>query len=259
VEHGRLSAALVDPDKRLGEEDHVSDQLPRVEADPHTAEMFRQLAELVYASDDFGAVYDAIVHAAPSLVEGCDHASLMLTRNGRLTTVAASDEVAAQIDSFERELGDGPCIDAIANADVYHDADLTDGSPWPRLHGRVLAQTPVRGMAGFQLRSGDDHAGALNVFSDREDRLTEASVHQGMVLASFVTVTLLAAAERQSARSLRAGLQSNREIGKAMGLMMAFHKIGDEEAFAMLRSTSQDLNIKLVDVARQVLDHHNNG
>ncbi len=39
--------------------------------------------------------------------------------------------------------------------------------------------------------------------------------------------------------------------------MMAFHKISDDEAFAMLRSTSQDMNIKLVEVARQVVDHHN--
>ena len=39
--------------------------------------------------------------------------------------------------------------------------------------------------------------------------------------------------------------------------MMAFHKITDDEAFAMLRSASQDMNLKLAEVARQVVDHHN--
>jgi hypothetical protein len=237
----------------------MSDRLPRVGGDPRTSEAFRQLAELVYSSDDLAAVHGAIVDAAPRLIDGCDHASLMLKEKGRLITVAASDDVARTIDSFERELGEGPCIDAIDHGSIYHDQDLTDGSPWPRLHGRVLSETPVRGMAGFQLSHGGEHAGALNVFSDGVDRLTEESVHQGIVLSSFVSVTLIAASERQSAQSLRAGLQSNREIGKAMGLLMAFHKITDDEAFAMLRSTSQDLNIKLVEVARQVLDHHNNG
>jgi AmiR/NasT family two-component response regulator len=72
-----------------------------------------------------------------------------------------------------------------------------------------------------------------------------------------VTVALLAAHERRTAETLRAGLSSNREIGKAVGLMMAFHKITDDEAFAMLRKTSQDMNLKLADVAQQVLDHHN--
>jgi AmiR/NasT family two-component response regulator len=38
---------------------------------------------------------------------------------------------------------------------------------------------------------------------------------------------------------------------------MAFHKVSDNEAFGMLRSTSQDLNIKLSEVARQIVDHHN--
>ena len=95
------------------------------------------------------------------------------------------------IDGYERELGEGPCIDAIADASVFHDADLTDGSPWPRLTERVLAQTPVRGMAGFRLRVGDEVTGALNLFSDTADGAEPSSpCDQGIVLASFVTVAL---------------------------------------------------------------------
>ena len=141
--------------------------------------------------------------------------------------------------------------------DVDHDADLLDGSPWPRLAERVLATTPVRGMAGFRLLVGDQRSGALNLFSDTPGGLDAASVDQGIVLASFVTVALLAAHERKTATTLRDGMASNREIGKAIGLMMAFHKISDDEAFAMLRKASQDMNIKLSEVARRVVDHHN--
>ena len=121
----------------------------------------------------------------------------------------------------------------------------------------MLAATPVRSMAGFRLLVGDQKTGALNLFSETPGGLDAESVDQGIVLASFVTVALLAAHERRTAETLRAGLASNREIGKAIGLMMAFHKISDEEAFAMLRSASQDMNIKLAEVARQVVDHHN--
>lgn len=226
-------------------------------ADLATSEVFGELARIVYASNDFVEVYEAIVSSAPDLVTGCDHASLMLRRKGRFETVAASDETARTIDGYERELGEGPCIDAIADASVFHDADLSDGSPWPRLSERVLAQTTVRGMAGFRLRAGEDVSGALNLFSDTAGALTHESVHQGIVLASFVTVALMASEQRDTAASLRAGLESNREIGKAMGLMMAFHKISDDQAFTMLRSTSQDMNIKLSEVARRVVEHHN--
>jgi GAF domain-containing protein len=235
----------------------MSDELTPYTADDATAGVFRSLAQIVYASNDFDEVYDAVVNAAPHLVDGCDHASLMLRSNDRFVTVAASDDVARTVDTFERALGEGPCLDAIVDASVYHDADLTNGSPWPRLTERVLARTPVRSMAGFRLLAGDQKSGALNLFSDTPGGLDSAAVDQGIVLASFVTVALLAASERRTAETLRNGLISNREIGKAIGLMMAFHKISDEEAFGMLRTASQEMNIKLAEVARQVVEHHN--
>jgi hypothetical protein len=235
----------------------LTGDLRPVRVDPSTAELFRQLADVVYVSDDFARICESVVRAAPALVEGCDHASLMLRVDGRFVTVASSDDIAAQVDAVERELGEGPCLDAIREQTVFHDADLTDGSPWPRLNERVLAETPVRSMAGFRIRTGEQHDGALNLFSDSPGGLTARAVDQGIVLASFVTVALVASTERRAAQTLRSGLLSNREIGKAVGLLMAFHHIGDDEAFAMLRRTSQELNVKLVEVARRVVDEHN--
>ena len=226
-------------------------------ADPATSGVFSDLASLVYASDDYTEVFDAVVRAAPRLVRGCDHASLMIRRDGRYVTASASDDIAALIDSFELELGEGPCLDAIIDEAVFHDADLTDGSPWPRLTARVLAETPVRGMAGFRIIVDEKKTGALNLFSEEAGALDQHSIDQGIVLASFVSVAMLAADERQAANTLRDGLRSNREIGKAIGLMMAFHKISDAEAFDMLRVASQEMNIKLSEVARQVVEHHN--
>ncbi|MGZ6780902.1 MAG: GAF and ANTAR domain-containing protein, partial [Mycobacterium sp.] len=219
---------------------------------------FRSLAEFVYVEDDFDRIHQAVVSAAPRIITGCDHASLMLRVGDRFVTAASSDETAALIDNFERELEEGPCLEAIIEQPTYVDSDLTDGSPWPRLSERVIAETPVRGMAGFRLVTSDRTVGALNLFTDTPGGLTEQSIHEGMVLAAFISMAVLASSEKQTAATLREGLQSNREIGKAVGLMMAFHKVGDEEAFAMLRKASQDMNIKVTEVARQVVQHHNN-
>jgi GAF domain-containing protein len=235
----------------------MTDDLLDAPADPATSEVFSSLARIVYDSDDFSQVYDAIVTAAPKLVDGCDRASLMLAENGRFHTAAASDEVAEAVDRLERELGEGPCVDAIVDEAVYRDADLTRASAWARLRERLLRETPVRGIAGFRLITGDQKSGALNLFSDRPNGLTGRSIDQAIVLAAFVSVALMASRERAAAASLRNGLESNREIGKAVGLMMAFHKVNDVEAFAILRKASQEMNLKLVEVARQVVDHHN--
>jgi AmiR/NasT family two-component response regulator len=103
----------------------------------------------------------------------------------------------------------------------------------------------------------DRKAGALNLFSDRPNALTRSSVDQAAVLAAFASVALMAATHKEQARTLREGLDSNREIGKAIGLMMAFHKVGDDEAFDILRRASQEMNLKISEIAGQIVHHHN--
>ena len=121
----------------------MSDELVPYPADEATAGVFRSLAQIVYASDDFTEVYDAVVHAAPRLVDGLrprqpDAARRRPLRHRRRRATTSP----STIDELERELGEGPCLDAIVDESVYHDADLTDGSPWPRLAERVLASHP---------------------------------------------------------------------------------------------------------------------
>ncbi|HET7357107.1 MAG TPA: GAF and ANTAR domain-containing protein [Nocardioidaceae bacterium] len=223
-----------------------------------TASLFRGLAKLVYDCDDYAETYRAICEASPTLVHGCDHASLMLASSrGRYETVAASDDIAARVDELEREIGDGPCVDAIKDEAATLEPTLLQPSRWPRLAAQVINETPVRSMAGFRLLVDSHKVGALNLFSDTPNGFTEQSVNQGAVVTSFISVALLAAHQKQAAASLRNGLESNREIGKAVGLMMAFHKVDDEAAFGMLRKASQDMNIKLAEVARQFVAHHN--
>lgn len=225
------------------------------DADPSA--VFRELARLVYDGDDYGEMYQAVCDAAVLLVDGCHHASIMLDQRGRVTTIAATDDVARHIDQLESETREGPCLDAIHEEAAQLDADLTTASTWPALRERVVTETPVRGMAGFRLVVDDRKVGALNLFSDLPDGLTERSVDQAAVLAAFTSVALIAASHREQARTLREGLASNREIGKAIGLMMAFHRVDDQQAFDILRKASQEMNLKLSEVAGQIVEHHN--
>ncbi|EUA34128.1 ANTAR domain protein [Mycobacterium xenopi 3993] len=75
------------------------------------------------------------------------------------------------------------------------------------------------------------------------------------MLAAFASVAINAIAQGEDAATLRRGLLSNREIGKAIGMLMLLHKFSEREAFDLLRRYSQDLNIKLADVARAVIEN----
>ncbi len=222
--------------------------------------MFDRLAQVLYSSSSYEEVYAAIVSGATRLVDGCDHASIMLRHGGdRFATVSASDDVARMVDALERQYQDGPCVDAIVDESPQMDPDLMTASQWPAFARAVLRETPVRGAAGFRIVAAGTKVGALNLFSDRAGAFTDESANQGMVLASFAAIAISAVQNQVRADTLAHGLDSNREIGKAIGLMMAFHKIPDTEAFELLRRTSQDMNIKLTEVARKVVQHHNDG
>lgn len=226
-----------------------------VPVDPTINDVFRQMSALIYAGADSGSIHQALVDAAPRLVEGCTRASLLVRARDRFVTAASTDDIARRIDQIELEVGEGPCVDAIVAEAYQHDADLTDGtSPWPRFCERIVAETPVRSAIGYRLLLDGDKIGALNLFADVPGGLTERSADTGAVIASFASVALMAIRAREEAATLRQGLSSNREIGKAVGLLMAAHHISGQEAFELLRNTSQELNMKLAQVASQVIE-----
>jgi transcriptional regulator with GAF, ATPase, and Fis domain len=218
---------------------------------------FQALARLVYAADSYDEIYDALCRAAVEAVPGCDHACVTTMQAGKPSvTEAATSEVARHVDDLERETGEGPCLDAILTQSFECDPDIRVDPSWPRLAERTLAETPVRGMVGYRIVVGGRKAGALNLFSETPGALTPDVGSIGAILAAFASVALAAAAEHESARSLRDALDSNREIGKAIGLLMATNNIGDEEAFGVLREASSKLNLRLALVARRVVEQH---
>ena len=225
-------------------------------ADPAT--VFSALAEIIYQGSESNEIYAAICVAATLVVSGCDHASLLVRRDGQYVTVGASDGIAQRIDDLERLVGDGPCVDAIEEETPQIETDLANATQWQRLAARVVAETPVRGAMGCRILVDKRKTGALNLFSDTSGAFDTESAGQATVLASFASVAINAVAQGEDVSTLRRGLLSNREIGKAVGMLMMLHKVDEQEAFNVLRRYSQDLNIKLADVARSVIESRGN-
>jgi ANTAR domain/GAF domain len=222
-------------------------------ADPAT--VFAALAEIIYQGSDVNQMYAAICVAATLTIRGCDHASILVRENDKYMTVGASDRLAQTIDDLERRAGDGPCVDAIEEETPQIDPDLTRSSLWPKLAKVLVTETPVRGAMGFRLLVDKRKAAALNLFSDTPNMFDAESAGRAAVLAAFTSVAINAVSKGEDAASLRRGLLSNREIGKAVGMLMMLHEMSEDAAFDLLRRHSQALNIKLADVARAVIEN----
>ena len=76
----------------------------------------------------------------------------------------------------------------------------------------------------------------------------------GLVLSSHGSLVVTAMLARDRASNLVRALESNREVGVAMGILMHRHRLDREQAFAVLRVASQDSNRKLAEVASEVAD-----
>lgn len=81
---------------------------------------------------------------------------------------------------------------------------------------------------------------------------------QGLLFAIYAGLALAQAqaqeAEESKIDNLRSALASREIIGQAQGILMQREKITAEQAFQLLRRSSQHLNRKLRSVAQDVVD-----
>ncbi|MGH8892239.1 MAG: GAF and ANTAR domain-containing protein [Actinomycetes bacterium] len=215
----------------------------------HFAALARQLRE----GRTIEAIHQIVVESAVSLVDGCDRAAVGVLEGDRFRGAAATDDVTRLIDRLQDEVGEGPCLEASTDAAVHIDNDITVDSRWPALARLVVERTPVRAMLAVPLIVDARRTGALNAFADSTGAFTADSVGQAAVLASFASVATAGASHAARAEQLEEALSTNREIGAAVGILMATHGIDQDQAFDMLSTASQRMNRKLRDIARGIV------
>ena len=171
----------------------------------------------------------AAFHAAPSRAAGVELLLAALldasSATGAAVVLPRASEVAVAGES-------GAALGALLEAD-----------PVPVGSGLLL----VAMADGTDARTGDGGAVALHRATgalDAADRAVaeEVAVHARIALAAWDT-----------ADDLALGLASRSVIGQAQGILMERFSLDADRAFQVLRRYSQDGNVKLVEVARRVV------
>jgi hypothetical protein len=175
---------------------------------------------------------------------------------GRFSTAATTDDVARRADALQYEIGSGPCVDAILDDNVYVTENVARDQRWAQWGLRVSSELGLHSVLAYRLTLLDDSGAiaALNVYSDRVAAFDDSAVGTGLVLATHGSLLVTAQLARDKAANLLKAMESNREIGVAMGILMQRHRLDREQAFAVLRVASQDSNRKLAEVASEVAD-----
>jgi hypothetical protein len=198
---------------------------------------------------------DALIREAVRRIPGAEWASITQYRAPNFRTVASTDDRATRADELQYALGSGPCLDAIVEDTIFRPDDIAHDPLWPEYGRRVSQEFGVASMLSFRLEiEADDVVGCLNLYSCELAAFSEDDLPMGLLLATHAAWALATQIANNKAATLKHAMESNRDIGIAMGILMSSHKITREAAFDLLRITSQGTHRKLREVATDVMD-----
>ncbi|WP_245554611.1 GAF and ANTAR domain-containing protein [Actinosynnema mirum] len=207
---------------------------------------------------------EQVVDAAVRLVSGAALASVTLRdRDGRFSTPVRTHPVAVSLDEVQYRTRSGPCLDAAVPEGPGFAAsdDLGAEERWPEF-SEAAHHEGYDAIISTELlpTPGEGLTGALNIYSHDARGLSAADRHTALLLATHASLALAHARVAELADLQRADLaravDSRDVIGQAKGILMTRRGIGADEAFALLRRTSQELNVKLIDLARTLTTRH---
>ena len=195
-----------------------------------------------------------IVDLAATTVDGCDAAGIMVVDADLPSTVASTDPFVKALDQAQIDMDEGPCLDAARGGSTCYAADLVDDGRWP-MFGPYAVEAGIRSVLAYSLSA--EHVSALNLYGRLPTAFGATDRAQGQLFATLARLALDSAEERAAgearAENLTDALKTREVIGQAQGILMEREQISAEQAFDIMRRASQRMNIKLRDVARDVV------
>ncbi|OUM42838.1 GAF and ANTAR domain-containing protein [Arthrobacter sedimenti] len=179
-----------------------------------------------------------------------------LLRRRTKATVASSSEHAQRMDEVQYRFDDGPCLRAARTGQAQYVPDFRTET---RFGGYVKAVSDqgLRSALGTPIPLDGEASAALDLYSGEPDAFDEDVRAAVEVLAREASKALRMAVRiahlADTARHLRTAMHSRSTIQLAAGVIMGQNRCNHEVAMQILKAASSGRNMKLHDVAANVL------
>jgi PAS domain-containing protein len=199
------------------------------------------------------------VAAAAALLLRVDGAGLMLAdQAGQLRWVTATGEAEQAFERAQRDLGQGPCVDAFDRGEAVWTIDLRADPRWPRLAPAAIGNR-IRGVlaAPVPIGRGGGVLGTINAVTRQPRAWTDDDARAIAALAA-VTGRLLGSTNEARHRGdlvvqLQGALDSRVLVEQAKGVLMEREGMSAQAAFDQLRRRARARSRRIDDVAREVI------
>jgi GAF domain-containing protein len=223
------------------------------------ASVVASLSWSVTSSDELVEFLHRTVGVATQVIGGASSAGVTAQLGGEPFTAVCTDERTLEVDAAQYAAGDGPCLHAMRTGEVVLVDVDTVRRTWPDF-APGAESSGIHSFLAAPLAGDDGYLGALNLYGTSPDGFTSADAVVLQVLVAHASRSISDYARLRArhhlAEQLREAMRSRAPIEQAKGIMMALHQIDADAAFDLLRSQSQNTNVKLHDVAVEFLDQH---
>ena len=207
-------------------------------------------SEVINESRTFAETLDAIVHATRASLPEFPHVSISLKRrDGTFETAAGTDQLVWELDGVQYDMGEGPCVQAVEHEPVVVVRRLRHEQRWPS-YVPAAVERGVRSQVAVRLFANKRHIAGLNLYSTEHDEVEQASADTAQLFATHAAIIL---GHAQQEDQLNEALASRKMIGQAIGIVMERYRVDSDRAFQYLLRASSSSNIKLRDVAEEIV------
>jgi hypothetical protein len=220
-------------------------------------ESLTELASALTENESVRDTLNSILALALRSVPGCHAASVtVFDEADQPSTIAATDDRTRELDRRQYILRDGPCLDAARRQQVNRWNHLEAEQRWPDFT-QLAQEMGLRSYLAAGLGLAGRKLGALNLSSHDSDGFSQLdedliSLFTVPASAAIVVVSRYCNA-RDLASQLEYGLRSRAVIDQAVGIVMAESRCGADQAFATLTKASNNRNMKLRDLATEIV------
>jgi transcriptional regulator with GAF, ATPase, and Fis domain len=219
---------------------------------------FVSIAEALADDYDIVDLYTGLTATCAQLLD-VEWAGLLLVDSaGVLRVAAASSEHARDRELFQLQCEQGPCVDCFESGEAVSVPDLeSESERWPRFAPTAVA-AGFASVHAVPMKLHSTVLGALGLFGAKTGVLEPGDRLLARSLANVACVALVASRAAADGKALNYQLQhaldSRVIVEQAKGFLAQYAELDVDKSFGILRKFCRDRNLRLTDVALQLLE-----